>query len=130
MTMSQRVSAWLQYLYFLRFSILFWLFLPVLVLLDHLGYSTTITRAFMAPSSLWQAFHIAFFTVSLGMVVLITARNFCMNGAERFLSEPPASLTWLFCSPKPVAVWLSLALAHIPTAITLGYVAHTARIEG
>jgi hypothetical protein len=130
MTISQRVSAWLQYLYFLRFSILFWLFLPVLVLLDHLGYSTTITRAFMAPSSLWQAFHIAFFTVSLGMVVLITARNFCMNGAERFLSEPPASLTWLFCSPKPVAVWLSLALAHIPTAITLGYVAHTARIEG
>jgi hypothetical protein len=129
MTISQRISAWLQYLYFLRFSILFWLFLPVLVLLDHLGYTTTITRAFMAPSSLWQAFHIAFFTVSLGMVVLITVRNFCMNGAERFRSQPPASLTWLFCSPKPLAVWWSLALAHIPTAITLGYVAQTARIE-
>jgi hypothetical protein len=130
MTISKRISAWLQYLYFLRFSILFWFFLPVLGLLDHLGYTTSITRAFMAPSSPWQAFHIAFFTVSLLMVVLITARNFCMNGADRFLSQPPPSLIWLFCRSQPVSVWLSFALVHIPTVITLGYVAHIARIEG
>jgi hypothetical protein len=130
MTTSQKVSPWFQYLYFLRFSILFWFFLPILALLDYLGYTTTITRAFMAPNSAWQAFHIAFFTVSLCMVVLVTARNFCMNGAERFLSEPPKSLTWLFCSPRPVAVWLSLGIAQIPTAITLLYVAYIARSEG
>src|SRR6266550_7750988 len=130
MTTSQKVSAWFQYLYFLRFSILFWFFLPILALLDYLGYTTTITRAFMAPNSAWQAFHIAFFTVSLCMVVLITARNFCMNGAERFLSEPPKPLTWLFCSPRPLAVWLSLGIAQIPTVITLLYVAYIARSEG
>jgi hypothetical protein len=130
MTTSQKISAWFQYLYFLRFSILFWFFLPILALLDYLGYTTTITRAFMAPNSAWQAFHIAFFTVSLYMVVLVTARNFCMNGAERFLSEPPKSLTWLFCSPRPLAVWVSLGIAQIPTAITLLYVAYTARSEG
>jgi uncharacterized membrane protein len=130
MTTSQKVSAWAQYLYFLRFSILSWLFLPLLILLDHLGYTTTITRAFMAPDSPWQAFHIAFFTVSLQMAVLVTARNSCMNGAERFQSPPPLSLGWLFGSSEPRAVWWSLALAHIPTLITLCYVADIARIEG
>src|SRR6202022_1522452 len=130
MTPGQKTSAWLQYLYFLRFSILFWLFLPILVLLDHGGYTTTITRAFMAPNSFWQAFHIAFFTTSMHMVVLITARNFCMNGAERFETEPPATLKWLFNRPQHAAVWWSLALAHIPTAIPLAYVAHISKIEG
>src|ERR1700733_13413161 len=130
MTTSQRISAWVQYSYFLRFSILSWLFLPILVLLDHLGYTTAITRAFMAPDSPWQAFHIAFFVVSLQMAVLVTARNSCMNGAERFQSSPPPFLSWLFGSSQPQAVWWSLALAHIPTLITLGYVAYIARIEG
>jgi hypothetical protein len=130
MTTSQRISAWVQYSYFLRFSILSWLFLPALVLLDHLGYTTTITRAFMAPDSPWQAFHIAFFVVSLQMAVLVTARNSCMNGAERFESAPPPSLRWLFSSSQPQAVWWSLALAHIPTLITLCYVAYIAWIEG
>jgi hypothetical protein len=129
-TTSQRISAWAQYLYFLRFSILSWLFLPLLILLDHLGYTTTITRAFMAPDSAWQAFHIAFFTVSLQMAVLVTARNSCMNGAERFQSPPPPSLSWLFGSSKPPAVWWSLALAQIPAVITLCYVAHIALLEG
>jgi hypothetical protein len=130
MTTSQRISAWVQYSYFLRFSILSWLFLPILVLLDHFGYTTAITRAFMAPDSAWQAFHIAFFVVSLQMAVLVTARNSCMNGAERFESSPPPSLGWLFASSEPRAVWWSLALAHIPTLITLGYVAYIAGIEG
>jgi hypothetical protein len=130
MTTSQRISAWVQYSYFLRFSILSWLFLPALVLLDHLGYTTTITRAFMAPDSPWQAFHIAFFVVSLQMAVLVTARNSCMNGAERFESAPPPSLRWLFSSSQPQAVWWSLALAHIPTLMTLCYVAYIAWIEG
>jgi hypothetical protein len=129
-TKSQRISAWIQYLYFLRFSILSWLFLPLLILLDHLGYTTTITRAFMAPDSPWQAFHIAFFTVSLEMAVLVTARNSCMNGAERFQSPPPPSLSWLFGSSKPPAVWWSLTLAQIPSVITLCYVAHITLIEG
>ncbi len=130
MTTSQRISAWVQYSYFLRFSIFSWLFLPILVLLDYFGYTTTITRAFMAPDSPWQAFHIAFFVVSLQMAVLVTARNSCMNGAERFQSSPPPSLCWLFGSSKPQAVWWSLALAHIPTLITLCYVAYIVRIEG
>jgi hypothetical protein len=130
MTTSQRISAWVQYSYFLRFSILSWFFLPVLVLLDHFGYTTAITRAFMAPDSPWQAFHIAFFVVSLQMAVLVTARNSCMNGTERFESSPPPSLRWLFVNNKPRAVWWSLALAHVPTLITLGYVAYIARIEG
>lgn len=130
MTISQKISAWFQYLYFLRFSILFWLFLPILALLDHLGYTTTITRAFMAPNSAWQAFHIAFFTVSLLMVVLVTARNFLMNGEQRFSSTPPTSLAWLFCDPSPLAVWASLAVAQIPSVVALLYVGCTARTEG
>jgi len=124
------MSAWAQYLYFLRFSVIFWLFLPILALLDYLGNTTTITRAFMSPDSAWQGFHIAFFTVSLHMVVLVTARNICMNGKERFESTPPDSLTWLFCSPEQFPVWLSLGLAHIPSVITLIYVARTAQREG
>ena len=129
MTRSQRISAWVQYFYFLRFSIFSWFFLPLLILLDHLGYTTTITRAFMAPDSPWQAFHIAFFTVSFQMAGLVTARNSCMNGAERFQSPPPASLSWLFGSSKAPAVWWSLLLAQTPTVITLCYVAHIALIE-
>src|SRR6202040_3874590 len=97
MTIRQWLSRFVQYLYFLRFSILSWCLLPALVFLDHRGYSTTITRAFFAPNSAWQAFNIAFFTFSFQIVVLITARNICINGEERFEVAPPPPLPWLLC---------------------------------
>ncbi|WP_213804370.1 hypothetical protein [Granulicella sp. dw_53] len=125
----QKISAWSQYLYFLRFSIIFWFFLPMMILLDYLGYTTSITRAFMAPNSPWQATQDAFFVVALGMIVLITTRNFCMNGLDRFGTQPPYLLRWLFCSPAPKPVWWALFLAHIPTLITLIYLGCTAMSE-
>jgi hypothetical protein len=130
MTIRKKASAWLQYLYFLRFSIIAWWFLPTLIFVDRYGYSTTITRAFMAPNSASQAFHIAFFTFSFQVAILVVARNICMNGQQRFETAPPATLSYLFCDPGNLPLWLSFALAQIPAVSVWLYVAHVVRIEG
>src|ERR1700756_5742637 len=85
-------SQWFQYLYFLRFSFLAWLFLFVLALLDWSHATSTITRGILTLDSGWQAFYAAFFVVALHMTVLITARNTARNGKDRFLTPPPPLL--------------------------------------
>jgi hypothetical protein len=119
------LSKWLQYLYFLRFPLLGWIMLPVLCLMDGCTGASAVTRGIMTLSRGWQAFYTAFFVTALMMAVLICARNIVRNGRIRFRSAPPPSLRRVLTTAKQRRVWIVLAVAHIPTALTLFYVAWT-----
>jgi hypothetical protein len=129
MYLKMRISAWLQYLYFLRFPILAYLFLPLLVYLDGCTGAQKLTRGIVTVDSGWQAFFAAFFVVALGMTILITARNIVYNGAERFRSEPPAPLEHALTSCSQKTVWIVLAVAHIPTYVAFWYFGYIAAKE-
>jgi hypothetical protein len=129
MVSRQRASRWFQYLYFLRFSLLAWFFLILLCLLDLGDVTSTFTRGIMTLDSGWQVFHAAFFVVALHMTVLITARNTVRNGKSRFRSSVPPRLCVALTSSSAKAVWTVLAIAHIPTCLTLAYLGYTAYKE-
>lgn len=129
--MREKISRWLQYLYFLRFPILAWLFLPVLLLLDSLGKTTSITRGIFTMENGWQAYNAAFFIVALNMTVLITARNIIRNGADRFVTDPPTALNSALCTTtKAKHMWLTLFVVHVPTLYTIWRLYALARYEG
>ena len=88
-----QLALWLQYLYFLRFSILAWLFLPLLCVLDWRGVTSNITRSILTPESGWQTFYATFFIIALQMTVLVTARNIVRNGEDRFAASAPCGLS-------------------------------------
>ncbi len=121
-------SGW-QYLYFLRFSLAGWFLLPVLCALDHWHVSSNLTRAIMTLDSGWQVVTATFFIVALGMVVLITARNTARNGEARFESACPLPLYRAVTNHNSMAVWGILAIAHVPTILTLIYLVRTAITE-
>ena len=78
----------LRYFYFIRFSVLLWLF-PVVFLLLDASFTTTLSRGMWVPER-WQGYAcVAFFLVATGFVALITARTVVINGAERFSVERP-----------------------------------------
>ena len=123
------ISDYLQYAYFLRISLLFWLFLPILCVLDLARVTATLTRGILTLDSPSQWFWAVFFVVAINMAVLITARNTVHNGADRFLSPPPDSICQLLTSPAPRTVWTILGIAHVPTVLTLIYLLSIARYE-
>ncbi|WP_035356984.1 hypothetical protein [Edaphobacter aggregans] len=127
--MRQQLSRWLQYIYFLRFCILTWLFLPVLIFLDATGKTTSITRGIFTMESGWQAYNAAFFVLALNMTVLITARNIVRNGSARFISQAPDLVDSALCSTGPLAMWLVLIVVHLPTILTVGWLYRLARHE-
>jgi hypothetical protein len=78
-----------RYLYFMRFSLLLWLFLPTLALLDINPDIASITRGILTPSD-WVQWILAGFTVVLpGWFALLAARIVCSYGPERFGSPVP-----------------------------------------
>lgn len=116
------ISAWMQYLYFLRIPILGWIALPLFCLVDWRTGASALTRGIITVQSGWQAFYVAFFVTSMGMATLICVRNILRNGRDRFASEPPIPLFRLYCSRRRSLMWTALAIAHLPTALTLAYV--------
>jgi hypothetical protein len=101
------LSKTLQYLYFMRFSLLLWGFLILLPVFDLGGISTSITRGMFAlelkqallfswpADRFWnvgQFIWVAFYVVLCGWIALLSARVVCAYGEERFATAPPA---WL-----------------------------------
>ena len=121
-------SGW-HYLYFLRFSLGGWFLLPLLCALDLWHVTSNLTRAIMTLDSGWQVVNATFFIVALGMVVLVTARNTARNGEARFESACPRRLYGALTDDRPAPVWGMLAIAHVPTVLTLVYLVHTASAE-
>ena len=127
--MADQISRFLQYLYFVRFSIILWLLLPVLAILDWMGVTTSFTRGIFALESKPQAFWASFFVVATGVVVLITTRVVAANGRDRFLVDAPATLQRLFGSQSHERTWWALALAEAPGLAVLVYVGATSDSE-
>jgi hypothetical protein len=84
-------SRTLQYLYFLRFSLIAWLFPPVIALAERglLSFSArTLTRGIFAPEFGSGYLCVAFYLIASGYVALATARTAFINGKERFAVDP------------------------------------------
>jgi hypothetical protein len=124
------IAQYFQYAYFLRVSILFWLFLPILCLLDLTCATASLTRGILTLDSPTQWFWAVFFVIATNMAVLITARNIVQNGEDRFLSTPPDRIKLLLTNSSPRTVWAVLAIVHLPTASTLIYLLVLAHHEG
>lgn len=78
-----------RYLYFMRFSLLLWLFLPALALLDINPGVASITRGILTPYD-WVQWVFTGFTVVLpGWFALLAARLVCSYGSDRFESPVP-----------------------------------------
>jgi hypothetical protein len=124
------ITRWFQYLYFLRISLIAWLFLPVFCALDCARVTATLSRGILTLDSRWQVFYAAFFVVATNMAVLITVRNTVRNGESRFRSTPPPTLYRFLTDARPKAIWVCLLVAHIPTALAVAYLAGVGAYEG
>ena len=85
----------LQYLYFLRFSLMLWLFPPIFAALDSGWFpvsTTTLTRGIFVPETPTCFLCVAFFILATGCVSLILARTVVLNGVERFSVPVPTCL--------------------------------------
>jgi len=74
-------SLWVRYLYFLRFSLMLWLFAPGLCALN--SVSSTLTSGIVTPETWQQYFCVGFFQVSAAFAALVIARVVIINGPER-----------------------------------------------
>jgi hypothetical protein len=124
------VSSFLQYLYFMRFSILLWLSMPLLAVLDRYTGAAAATRGIVAlndaDAGMWQFFFAAFFTAINGWIALLSARIVCAYGSERFLTPPPPR--WAVLAGKDMSLGAFLA-AQIPGLSLLAYVAYISNHE-
>lgn len=146
--MYGRLSKSLQYLYFMRFGLLLWLFPLVFCLLDSgcLSISTrTLSRGIFVPEYISGYLCVAFFVIGTGCVALITARAVVINGVQRFsakspkcveevlrdhvgclkentcLTGPPAWLENLLANAKSHKETVALLIALLPSAVTFLY---------
>lgn len=119
---TNSVSAWLQYLYFLRCPLMGLLSLPVLCALDYWTGVSALSRGIVTMSRAWQAFYAAFFVAALMNACLICAKNIVRNGEARFSSAPPGALSHALLGSSTATVNGVLFAAHVPTFLTLLYV--------
>ncbi len=123
-------ARWLQYIYFVRVSVLLWIFLPLFCLLDLAGVTAALSRGIVTLDSGSQVFYATFFIVAVNMTVLVTARNTVRNGRNRFRSTPPDGLYRALTDSTPKTMWLVLFIVHIFTFVVIGYLEWTAVREG
>jgi hypothetical protein len=124
------IARYLQYFYFLRVSVLFWLFLPVLCGCDLARITASLTRGIFTLYLPWQWFWATFFVVATNMAVLITARNIVNHGRARFRATPPDRIYRLLTDTTPRTIWKVFAVVHVFTATTIVYLMYTAHREG
>ncbi|WP_433967982.1 hypothetical protein [Tunturiibacter gelidiferens] len=120
--MRIQISRTLQYLYFLRFSLILWLFPPVFALADWglLSFSTrTLTRGIFVPEY-WSGY-LAFYLVASGFVALATARTTVINGKERFAADRPNWLVKLLANDAAQGEVWPVFYSLIPTILIFVY---------
>jgi hypothetical protein len=117
---------WLRYAYFLRFSLMLWLFAPALCLLN--WKDKTLTSGILVPETLEQYLCVGFFLVSAGFAALTQARIVLINGPGRWDLGPvhendgrPARLRKLLADEAGESEWLALIVSQIPTLVVFIY---------
>ncbi len=78
----QPAARWVRYAYFLRFSLMLWLFAPVLCVLNL--RDSTLTSGIVTPETWQQYVCVGFFLVSASFAALVMARVVIINGPERW----------------------------------------------
>jgi hypothetical protein len=86
---TSTLGRYLAYFYFLRFSLLLWLTMPIFAVLDAYSGISTATRGILTLENSGQFGWAAFFVVIAGWVALLSARVVCAYGEERFGAAPP-----------------------------------------
>ena len=127
--LSTAVSRSCQYLYFIRFSIVFWLLIPVLAIEDDLSGISAITRGIFTPALFGQFLGSAFFIVCVGMVALLTARLVCLNGEDRFGTSPPSWVARSLGSDSDPWAGRILLMVQAPGLAVIVYLHLNARRE-
>jgi hypothetical protein len=115
----------LQYLYFLRFSVLLWFILPAA---GWLVGRNNLAHAIFTPEWMGQYIGATFFAVCCGWIALLMARLVANNGSARFSSpmkEPVWMNNWLGPQSDSKAGWV-LILAQAPTVCLLCELHHYA----
>jgi hypothetical protein len=114
-------ANWLRYLYFLRFSILLWLFPLLLIWANSPARARSLVSGIVTPSHLFQYLCVAFFLVAASFVVLILARIVVINGKERFGDDAPQLLHWLLANDRREYEWVAPVACQLNTLIVFEY---------
>ena len=138
---SERITRLLTYSYFLRFSLLLWLFLVILPLLDWFTPIGGVTHGMFAlelqrniffgwpsssgtlgstlgPYGFGQFIWVGFYVTLTGWVALLSARIVCAYGEERFHVAPPESFE---IRPGRAMSWWTFLGAQAPGLWFLTY---------
>jgi hypothetical protein len=106
------------YIYLLRFSILLWLALILLPILDWAGLSTSVTHVMFALEGFGQFVAVGFYVVLTGWIALLSARVVCAYGEERFGVAPPRA----FAVGHDMS-WRTFLVSQVPGCFFLLYAA-------
>jgi hypothetical protein len=128
-SVPQVLSAWVPYLYFLRFSILLWVFPPLLAILNAPSLMRSLLSGIVTPARWIQYLCVAFFLVALSFVALIVARVVVINGEDRFGNKPPQKLYDLLAGESARQEWLALLLSQLNTVGVFAYLYFNGRAE-
>ncbi len=122
---------WVRYLYFLRSSLLLWIFPLFFVPLNGSGVKT-LTSGILVPEY-WSGYTcVAFFMVSSGFVALILARIVLINGPERWNEKAPPVFRQFLVNDKGRWWWETVAVlvSQIPNVILFIYMLGNSQSEG
>jgi hypothetical protein len=118
-----------QYLYFMRFSLLYLLAIPLLAYEDWGSGLSSITRGIFTPSDSYSFLGDAFFLTCVGVIGLVTARLVVTNGKDRFGVEPPSWLAKRLGGDSDLYAGRMLIYFQLPGIAVLGYLHFTAHKE-
>ncbi len=121
---------WLRYLYFLRFSILLWLFPLILVLANSPTAARSLVSGIVTPVTTIQYLCVSFFLIAGSFVALMLARVVGINGGHRFKEAPPGPLTWLLSDNCARHEWIAPAASQLNNVIVFWYFIRNGTDEG
>ncbi len=118
-------ACWVRYLYFMRYSLLLWIFPILLVGANHF-LARPLISGLLVPEYFQGYLCVAFFLVSTGFVALIAARAVVINGPARFGSagkdeERPQLLKTLLVNDHAQWEWMTLLGSQIWSAFVFWY---------
>lgn len=128
-SLSKQKTETLQYLYFIRFSIVLWLFPPLFAVAD-MDATRTLSRGIFVPEFLPSYIVVGFFLVTTSFVSLVTARATIINGEERFKSHRPGWMTRWFVNDEAKCENRPVLLSLVPSVLTSIYLLLVGSIEG
>lgn len=115
------LARWARYTYFMRFSILLWLFPLILVWANDPTRARSFVSGIVTPSRWPQYLCVAFFLISSSAVALILARIVVINGKERFGDDCPRLLEVLLADENARCEWIAPLASQLNTAMVFWY---------